>query len=64
MPLYEYRCANCDEQFEVLKSLADTDEENCPKCDRPAQKQIGGFVVGSGAGSSTGASCTSGWSGG
>lgn len=31
MPLYEYRCLNCEKDFETL--VLDSDEEvNCPQC--------------------------------
>jgi len=33
MPLYEYRCAACDETFEFIASLAERDEKAvCPAC--------------------------------
>ena len=68
MPLYEYRCEKCDEQFEELRSASDEDEVRCPSCDRPAKKLLSAFSVGGGnpsgsaAGSGGGSSC--GFSGG
>ncbi len=33
MPLYEYRCAACDETFEIIASLAEREEKVvCPAC--------------------------------
>lgn len=32
MPLYEYRCRNCDHQFEVQQSLTDDALTVCPEC--------------------------------
>jgi len=33
MPLYEYRCNDCDHRFEVLQHLnAGTEELLCPQC--------------------------------
>ena len=33
MPIYEYRCEECRNLFEVLStSAADTKESKCPKC--------------------------------
>ena len=33
MPLYEYRCTKCGEQFEVRQSMGeDGSKLNCPKC--------------------------------
>lgn len=34
MPLYEYRCVDCQEQFEALRPMKDADESiGCPACD-------------------------------
>lgn len=33
MPLYEYRCVQCGERFELLRSFGERDEEaECPRC--------------------------------
>lgn len=33
MPLYEYRCAACDETFEIIAGVAERDEKAvCPAC--------------------------------
>jgi putative FmdB family regulatory protein len=33
MPIYEYRCENCDETFEeLIYRQADEDEVVCPSC--------------------------------
>ena len=32
MPIYEYRCEKCQEEFERLVFAGDTDEVICPKC--------------------------------
>ena len=32
MPLYEYRCAGCDHEFEVLVGVRDADQAECPAC--------------------------------
>lgn len=33
MPLYEYYCENCDNVFESLRSIADSEKRaQCPKC--------------------------------
>lgn len=36
MPLYEYTCSNCGENFEALATFSQAD--NCPQC--PACKSI------------------------
>lgn len=41
MPLYEYRCDDCDHRFEVLQSLnAGTEELLCPKCGGEALEKL------------------------
>lgn len=32
MPLYEYRCRNCNHQFEVQQSFSDDALAECPQC--------------------------------
>lgn len=67
MPLYEYKCENCGERFEVIRRPSDKDEVKCPTCDEKAKKLLSGFSVGSGSRSSseTGASASNcGWGGG
>jgi putative FmdB family regulatory protein len=38
MPLYEYRCLQCDHQFEVIQKFSDPPVEKCPKCGGPVRK--------------------------
>ena len=52
MPLYEYRCDECDETFEVLRRITEKDDARCPSCERPARKLLSGFAVGGGGASS------------
>lgn len=41
MPLYEYRCAECGHELEVLQKIADPAPVECPSCHRPAlQKKL------------------------
>lgn len=32
MPIYEYQCANCHHQFDVLQKLSDDPVKKCPEC--------------------------------
>ena len=32
MPIYEYRCSDCEHTFEKLQQLSDPDPEECPGC--------------------------------
>jgi putative FmdB family regulatory protein len=40
MPLYEYRCLECDHQFEVIQKFSDPPIEQCPKCGGPVRKLL------------------------
>ena len=65
MPLYEYKCAECETRFDALRSMADADATiACPKCGSENTGRmislfsaIGGEGVIAGSGSSCG-SCT------
>lgn len=48
MPIFEYLCGRCGEQFEALILRAD-DKALCPKCGcDQARKLASGFAVGGG----------------
>lgn len=49
MPIYEYRCDECGEKFELLvRSVARQTAPTCPKCGSPqVQKNISLFGIGS-----------------
>jgi len=36
--IYDYKCANCGEEFEDIKSVAERHTSICPKCGHQAQK--------------------------
>jgi putative FmdB family regulatory protein len=61
MPVYEYRCAECGEQFELfLRSASQTKAPTCPKCGSgKVKKAISLFGVGGASGSNraSAASC-------
>jgi putative FmdB family regulatory protein len=41
MPLYEYRCEACAEEFEVLQPIgADGSELECPECGAPRPSKL------------------------
>ncbi len=64
MPIYEYRCAECGERFELfVRSAAGQTAPTCPRCGSPkVQKAISLFgVSGTGGGSkASAASCVAG----
>ena len=41
MPIYEYRCAKCEEVFEVSQKMTDKPLKKCAKCGKgPVEKLI------------------------
>ncbi|MBW1713977.1 MAG: zinc ribbon domain-containing protein [Deltaproteobacteria bacterium] len=63
MPIYEYRCQNCNHKFEELV-LSGSKEVKCPKCGQDkVRRQMSAFsccAPAGGAGFSTSGSCGSG----
>lgn len=59
MPLYEYRCGKCGQQFESYRRLSDVKEaETCPACGATAKKVgISLFARSRGGGAPAGPSC-------
>ncbi len=46
MPTYEYKCKNCDYDFEQFQSIKDDVLKTCPECNKDELKRL----IGSGAG--------------
>ena len=45
MPIYEYYCADCSLDFEVMRSVSQSgDPVDCEKCGKPAQRQLSVFA--------------------
>ncbi len=40
MPVYEYQCSACGEQFEMRQSMSDPPKAECPKCGKEAQRMV------------------------
>ncbi len=40
MPIYEYRCTECDHRLEKLQRMADDPLKDCPECNKPALKKL------------------------
>lgn len=62
MPLFEYRCGDCDEKFEELVPFAKSDEMQCPNCgSKNTRKLVSAFAtVASRSGREAGNSCSGG----
>lgn len=45
MPIYEYRCAGCGNQFELTRPISQSAEPApCPTCGKPSQKLVSQFA--------------------
>jgi putative FmdB family regulatory protein len=40
MPIYEYRCQDCEHEFELMQKFSDPPVEVCPACTGSVQKLI------------------------
>ena len=41
MPIYEYKCTNCDNSFELIRSINDEDKNlKCPECSSSEVQKI------------------------
>jgi len=58
MPLYEYKCEQCGQQFESYRRLSDAGkEEQCPACGGGAEKMGLSLFSAKGSSSKGGSSC-------
>lgn len=46
MPTYEYKCDDCEHQFEEFQSISAKPLKKCPECGKPRLKRL----IGTGAG--------------
>ncbi len=50
MPIYEYRCSDCETRFEKLVRASDTDGPRCPSCGAAhLEQELSAFAAHSGA---------------
>jgi len=41
MPIYQYKCSDCDHQFDALQKMSDAKLIDCPECHLPSlRKQL------------------------
>ena len=46
MPLYEYRCAACSREFELLRPMdMSTAKADCPSCGKPSTRMLSVFAA-------------------
>ncbi len=61
MPLFDFKCSDCENDFEALTSTARIDEVECPKCgSKHVSRKISTFAVGRGGTSKSASSCETG----
>lgn len=40
MPMYEYRCTSCNNEFELRQKFSDPPATHCPECGATVEKMI------------------------
>ncbi|MCK4950197.1 MAG: zinc ribbon domain-containing protein [Gammaproteobacteria bacterium] len=40
MPIYEYKCIDCEHEMEKLQKISDTPLTDCPECGKPELKKM------------------------
>lgn len=53
MPTYDYRCNNCDHEFELFQSMKESPKRKCPECGQLKLERLigtGGAVIFKGGG--------------
>lgn len=40
MPLYTYRCKECEHQFDIRQSFSEDSLIDCPNCEQPALRKV------------------------
>ena len=46
MALYEYKCPDCGERFDMVRSMSAADEPaNCPECETESRRMISNFAL-------------------
>lgn len=44
MPIYEYYCAQCNDEFQLLRAFSEADElAPCPTCGQGGERQLSTF---------------------
>lgn len=45
MPTYEYRCKDCNHQFDIVQSFSDDSLTTCPECEGTLKKVFGNVGI-------------------
>ncbi|MGQ0678287.1 MAG: FmdB family zinc ribbon protein [Actinomycetota bacterium] len=60
MPIYEYRCRECELQFESLVSVSRAEHTACPSCGAAQPRRLMSVIAGMGGRSAGGSAMPSG----
>ena len=40
MPIYDYKCSDCEHQIELIQKISDKPRVTCPKCNKKTLKKL------------------------
>ncbi|MBN9230283.1 MAG: FmdB family transcriptional regulator [Legionella sp. 40-6] len=40
MPIYEYQCTNCNQNFDLLQKISDEPIKECPQCHQQSMQKL------------------------
>jgi putative FmdB family regulatory protein len=40
MPIYDYKCSNCEHQFELIQKFSDQPAKVCPECSKKSIQKL------------------------
>lgn len=61
MPLFEYKCSECESQFEILTKSSNDNDISCPECNSTKVKKLfSAFSATTGSVSYSDSSCSTG----
>ena len=64
MPFYEYRCAECEERFTLMRPISERDDSaECPACGSGGStREMSVFATGAAGSEASGGACSTGFS--
>ena len=40
MPIYDYKCSNCGQEFELIQKFSDKPKTKCPNCEKNTLRKL------------------------
>jgi putative FmdB family regulatory protein len=40
MPIYDYKCSNCGQEFELIQKFSDKPKTKCPNCEKDTLSKL------------------------